>query len=142
MAWFLMPPISKARNLAADCRYVPIAAEPLGPTALPYFSVDAPVAEVLDEINGVSHSTVYSYKPALASVTHVERTRILRHSAPAELNRGNPMLQPDLVTLILMVFVAMLVISFWRQTLFLLLSAAAVTFCFGLYHLILLFQIG
>jgi len=87
-----------------------------------------------------SNSAIHSYRPALRLVAHVERTQILHQAAPAELNRGNPMLQPGLATLILMIFVAMLVTAFWRQVLVLLLSVVLTIFCFGLYYLAMLLK--
>ena len=87
-----------------------------------------------------SNSAIHSYRPALRLVAHVERTRIRHKSALAELNRGNPMLQPGLTTLILMIFVGMFVIAFWRQVLLLLLSAVLTIFCFGVYYLAMLLK--
>jgi hypothetical protein len=50
------------------------------------------------------------------------------------------MLQPDLTTLILMIFVGMFVIALWRQVLLLLLSTVLTIFCFGLYYLAMLLK--
>jgi len=50
------------------------------------------------------------------------------------------MLQPGLTALILMIFLAMFVVAFWRQVLFLLLSAVLTIFCFGLYYLAMLLK--
>jgi hypothetical protein len=43
------------------------------------------------------------------------------------------MLQNELVALILTVIAAVVVISYWKQILFMLLFLAIVVFCFGLY---------
>ena len=42
----------------------------------------------------------------------------------------------DLATLIMMVFGIVLVMSFWRQIMVLLLSAVAIVFLFGVYYLV------
>jgi hypothetical protein len=50
------------------------------------------------------------------------------------------MLQPGLTTPILMILVVLLVMSFWRQVLALLVLVVVAVFCFGLYYLVFLLR--
>jgi hypothetical protein len=50
------------------------------------------------------------------------------------------MLHPGLMTVIPMILIALLVISFWRQILALVLVVVVAIFCLGLYHMALLLE--
>jgi hypothetical protein len=50
------------------------------------------------------------------------------------------MLEPGLAPVILVIFIATLVVSYWRKVLFLLLVVTVAIFCFGLYNLALLLE--
>jgi hypothetical protein len=45
------------------------------------------------------------------------------------------MLEPGLTMPILMILIVLIIMSFWRQVLVLLLSVVVAVFCFGLYYL-------